>query len=192
MAPRGAGAGILRPAPIALRRPADQSPLVVVSAGGAVYERFKKPFFEPFTTETDVEIVQVAAFASEQFARVRAMTSVGDVEWDVVTVQPDSFLRERDYRGPLDCSRFPDGREFGVEGTRGEFGMLRTVVDGRQEVDAHCGNVRGSGVPISAELGQLLLGEHRAAAADTTVFRSVGMAVEDIYAAELVLTRIDA
>ena len=107
-----------------------QDRLVVVSTGGAVYDRFRESFFDPFTAETDVEIDHVAAFTSDQFVRVRAMAEVGNVEWDVVTAQPESFVREREFLEPLDCSRLPNAEAFGVEGTCGEYGMLRTIGGG--------------------------------------------------------------
>ena len=61
------------------------------------------------------------------------------------------------------------------------------IVDSCQEVEAHCGNIRSSGTPVTAELGRLLLDAQDGLREDTTVFRSVGMAVEDIYAAASVL-----
>ena len=104
--------------------------LVAVSTGGAFHEALQKWFFDPFTDRTAVKIDHVAAFTSDQFVKVRAMSKVGNVEWDVVTAQPESFHRERDYLERLDCSRIPNAARFGVDGTCGEYGMLRTIGGG--------------------------------------------------------------
>lgn len=104
--------------------------LVVVSTGGTVYDSFKELFFDPYTAENKSQIEHVAAFTSDQFVKVRAMSKVGGVEWDVVTAQPESFVKERDYLEPLDCSRIPNAEKFGVADTCGEYGLLRTIGGG--------------------------------------------------------------
>jgi ornithine cyclodeaminase/alanine dehydrogenase-like protein (mu-crystallin family) len=60
------------------------------------------------------------------------------------------------------------------------------VVESREAAHDQCGDVILSGAQIHAELGEILAGERPARADETTVFDSVGIAVEDIAAARLV------
>lgn len=60
------------------------------------------------------------------------------------------------------------------------------VVDSREAVLKEAGDVILSKVEIAAELGELIAGGKEALAEKTTVFKSVGIAVEDIAAAKLV------
>ena len=60
------------------------------------------------------------------------------------------------------------------------------VVESREATHDQCGDVILSGAEIYAELGEILAGDRPARADETTVFDSVGIAVEDIAAAQLV------
>jgi ornithine cyclodeaminase/alanine dehydrogenase-like protein (mu-crystallin family) len=60
------------------------------------------------------------------------------------------------------------------------------VVDSREAVLKESGDVILSGAPIYAEAGEIFAGVKEAPATATTVFKSVGLAVEDIAAAKLV------
>ena len=60
------------------------------------------------------------------------------------------------------------------------------VVDSREAALDQCGDVRGAGAKIHAELGELLAGSRTIDPSVTTVFESVGIAIEDIAAAALV------
>jgi ornithine cyclodeaminase/alanine dehydrogenase-like protein (mu-crystallin family) len=60
------------------------------------------------------------------------------------------------------------------------------VVESREAARDQCGDVILSGAEIHAELGEILAGDKPARAEETTVFDSVGIAVEDIAAAQLV------
>jgi thiomorpholine-carboxylate dehydrogenase len=60
------------------------------------------------------------------------------------------------------------------------------VVESREAALDQCGDVILSGATIHAELGEILAGDKPARAAETTVFDSVGIAIEDIAAARLV------
>jgi len=60
------------------------------------------------------------------------------------------------------------------------------VVESREAAHDQCGDVVLSGAEIHAELGEILAGDRPARADETTIFDSVGIAVEDIVAAQLV------
>jgi ornithine cyclodeaminase/alanine dehydrogenase-like protein (mu-crystallin family) len=60
------------------------------------------------------------------------------------------------------------------------------VVESREAALDQCGDVILSGAEIHAELGEILAGDKPARADETTIFDSVGTAVEDIAAARLV------
>jgi thiomorpholine-carboxylate dehydrogenase len=60
------------------------------------------------------------------------------------------------------------------------------VVESREAAHDQCGDVILSGAAIYAELGEILAGDRAACAEQTTVFDSVGIAIEDIAAAQLV------
>ena len=60
------------------------------------------------------------------------------------------------------------------------------IVDSRQAVLAESGDVILSGATINAEAGEIFAGERRVPASATTIFKSVGIAIEDIAAAKLV------
>ena len=74
----------------------------------------------------------------------------------------------------------PESRELDDKAMQGAV-----VVDSRAEALAHSGNLTAANVEIRAELGELLLGRSRVSPSETTVFLSVGMAVEDLFAADL-------
>jgi ornithine cyclodeaminase/alanine dehydrogenase-like protein (mu-crystallin family) len=60
------------------------------------------------------------------------------------------------------------------------------VVDSREAVLKESGDVILSGAAIHAEIGEIFAGTKTVPAGATTVFKSVGLAVEDIAAAKLV------
>ncbi len=66
------------------------------------------------------------------------------------------------------------------------------VVDSRDAVLQESGDVILSGASIYAELGEIFAGLKPAPVAQTTVFKSVGLAVEDIAAAKLVYDALSA
>jgi ornithine cyclodeaminase/alanine dehydrogenase-like protein (mu-crystallin family) len=63
------------------------------------------------------------------------------------------------------------------------------VVDSREAVLKESGDVILSGAEIYAEAGEIFAGTKAAALFETTVFKSVGLAIEDIAAAKLVYDR---
>jgi thiomorpholine-carboxylate dehydrogenase len=60
------------------------------------------------------------------------------------------------------------------------------IVDSREAVLKESGDVILAGAPIYAELGEIFAGLKTAPLGATTIFKSVGIAIEDIAAAKLV------
>lgn len=79
----------------------------------------------------------------------------------------------------------PGGRELDDRAMRESI----VIVDTREGVMRESGDVLISGAEIHAELGEILAGTLSVPAGATTVFESVGMAVEDVAAATLVYDR---
>ena len=74
-----------------------------------------------------------------------------------------------------------DGRELDDEA----MGNV-VIVESRRATPAESGNIRGSGATAEAEIGEILSGAKSIDRAVTTIFDSVGMAIEDVAAATLV------
>jgi len=79
----------------------------------------------------------------------------------------------------------PEGRELD------DNAMANTVVvESRDTAAAEAGNIRGSGCPIYGEIGEIVAGTVAPPGPGTiTIFDSIGMAIEDIAAAGLVLSK---
>jgi ornithine cyclodeaminase/alanine dehydrogenase-like protein (mu-crystallin family) len=66
------------------------------------------------------------------------------------------------------------------------FEGAAVVVDSREAAAKESGEIVAAGATIHAEIGELLSGEKRLPPASRIVFKSLGIAVEDITAAALV------
>src|SRR5207302_2367061 len=92
----------------------------------------------------------------------------------------DSWLKSGCHVNAVGASR-PDWREMDDEA------MANVVfVDSREGAMKESGDVILSGAKIYAELGEAFAGKIPSRASETTIFKSLGMAVEDIAAATLV------
>ncbi len=76
----------------------------------------------------------------------------------------------------------PKRRELDSDAMRGAF-----VVDSREAAAVESGDMLLAGASIYAELGELLAGTKPKPETEITVFKSLGLAVEDLAAAKLVL-----
>ncbi len=76
----------------------------------------------------------------------------------------------------------PKRRELDDDTMRGAV-----IVDSREAAQAESGDILLAGASIYAELGELLAGTKPRPQAEITVFKSLGLAVEDLAAAKLVL-----
>ncbi|MBV9263429.1 MAG: ornithine cyclodeaminase family protein, partial [Candidatus Eremiobacteraeota bacterium] len=66
------------------------------------------------------------------------------------------------------------------------------VVDSREAAAKEAGDVLMAGAQIYAEAGEVFAGTKAATPEKTTIFKSLGLAVEDIAAARLVLEKANA
>ena len=79
----------------------------------------------------------------------------------------------------------PTGRELDDDVVRDAF----IVADSREAVMKEAGDILVPGASVDAELGEVLMGAKSAPEGKRTVFESVGIAVEDLAAANLVYRR---
>lgn len=80
----------------------------------------------------------------------------------------------------------PDWRELSGELMRQSV----VYVDSAEAARVESGDVILSGAEVFAEIGQVVLGTKENRRADTTVFKSLGMALEDVLAADLVFRHL--
>jgi ornithine cyclodeaminase/alanine dehydrogenase-like protein (mu-crystallin family) len=80
----------------------------------------------------------------------------------------------------------PMGRELDEEVVRGAF----VVADSREAVLKESGDILLAGAEVDAELGEVLAGTKKIPPGRKTLFESVGIAVEDVAAAQLVYERL--
>lgn len=80
----------------------------------------------------------------------------------------------------------PTGRELDDDVVRGAY----IVADSREAVMKEAGDLLLAGVEADAELGEVLAGSKQVPPGMRAVFESVGIAVEDVVAAELVYRRM--
>ena len=120
-----------------------------------------------------------AAVPAEQ--AVRDADVVVTVTSSRTPVLKDAWLKPGCHVNAIGACR-PDWRELDDEA------MQKNVVfvDSREGAMKESGDVILSGAKVHAELGEALAGKVPARANETTIFKSLGMAVEDIAAATLV------
>jgi len=131
---------------------------------------------------------------AERFAGVHGLTSAPDARSavegaDVVVtatnaqepVLEGAWLKGGAHVNAVGAAR-PNWRELDDKAMRA--GAL--IVDSREAALTESGDVIYSQAPIFAEAGEIFLGAPRPPAGTTTIFKSVGLAVEDIAAAHLV------
>ena len=101
---------------------------VVIRTTGGVFEAaLKRHFFEPFTKETGVRVVPVAASDSEMQAKTAAMAQAGRVEWDIIAPQMSELPNLQRFLVDLgDCSSIP-AVAGSLPGTCGRWRVLYLV-----------------------------------------------------------------
>lgn len=109
---------------------AGEKDVVVAGGTGAYGEMVKKTFYDPFTETTGIRVVATGGSYGEKLAKLKAMTQVRRVEWDVLTLSVDSLTPEnrrffRDF-GPA-CEATPNVAREGVDGACLQYGALFDV-----------------------------------------------------------------
>jgi ornithine cyclodeaminase/alanine dehydrogenase-like protein (mu-crystallin family) len=123
---------------------------------------------------------EIGASAVSAEEAVRGADVVVTVTSSTTPVLKGSWLKPGCHVNAIGACR-PDWRELDDEA------MANVVfVDSREGALKESGDVILSGAKIYAELGEALAGKVPTRASDTTIFKSLGMAVEDIAAALLV------
>ena len=101
--------------------------VVIRTSGGAFEQALKRNFFDPFSKETGVRVIPVAASDSEMQAKAAAMQAAGRVEWDIISPQFDELPNLKHLLVDLgDCSSIPNIKEA-MPGTCGRYGVLYVI-----------------------------------------------------------------
>lgn len=98
---------------------AGEKEVVVAGGTGAYGDAVKKYFYEPFAQATGIKVISAGGSYGEKLAKLRAMTQVNRVEWDVLTLSVDmlspqnaGFFRDLG----ANCSETPNVASAGVDG----------------------------------------------------------------------------
>ena len=134
--------------------------------------------------ERFAEEIGATAMAAEQ--AVRGTDVIVTVTSSQTPVLKGAWLKPGAHVNAIGACR-PDWRELDDEAMRNVL-----FVDSREAALKESGDVILSGTKIYAELGEALAGKIPPRAAETTIFKSLGMAVEDIAAAVLVYRTVRA
>lgn len=132
-----------------------------------------------------------------QFAEQHGCVAVGTVE--AAVAEADIVVTATGARSPVLLGAWlsPGAHVNAVGAPRPDWRELDDVAmanpvyaDSRTAALAESGDVIGSGAQIVAEIGEVAAGKVAADRAQTTVFKSLGQAVEDMAAAQLVLSEL--
>jgi len=69
---------------------ADKGPIVFCTYGGPYGENMQKHVIDPFVKKTNIQVIRTS---TPNFAKVKAMVDIGNVEWDVVDSETRLFYR---------------------------------------------------------------------------------------------------
>lgn len=100
--------------------------VVVATAGGMLQDALATHLYEGFTKATGIKVTPVTINPDEQWAKVKADTEGGGVQWDLVNVGPDSMVLQKDYLldfGPK-CEAIPNLEANGAPGVCQQMGFL--------------------------------------------------------------------
>jgi ornithine cyclodeaminase/alanine dehydrogenase-like protein (mu-crystallin family) len=124
---------------------------------------------------------EIGAKATSAEAAVRDADVIVTATSSKTPVLKGDWLKPGSHVNAVGACR-PDWRELDDEAMRSSL----VFVDSREGAMKESGDVILSGATIYAELGEVLAGKLPSCAQETTIFKSLGMAVEDIAAAMLV------
>lgn len=177
----------------ATRRLAPEECRVLALLGSGVQARAHLHALCRVRTFSEVRVWSRTAEHAERFAREHGVTAVDRPESavrgaDVVVtataarepILEGAWLKAGAHVNAVGSSR-PDWRELDDEAMANVV-----VVDSREAAAAEAGDVLIARAPIYAEIGEIFAGVKTVSPSATTVFKSLGLAVEDIAAAKLV------
>lgn len=100
--------------------------LVVATAGGMLQDALAKHLYDRFTAATGIEVIPVTINPQEQWAKVKADSEAGNVQWDLVNVGPDSLVLQQPYLTDLGetCEAVPNLQANGATGVCQRYGFL--------------------------------------------------------------------
>jgi len=128
---------------------AGQTEVIVGGSTGAYVDRVKKIFYDPFTEATGIKVTNVGGGYGEKLAKIKAMTEVGNVEWDVLTLSVDSLIEtNRKYFRDLGatCEETPNVAADGIAGACLRYGAIFDIGAGvlAYDTDAFVGKPKPS------------------------------------------------
>jgi thiomorpholine-carboxylate dehydrogenase len=173
-----------------LLAPADAKILAILGSGVQAHShvealRLVRPFEEirvwsPTKEHAERFAKEIGATATSAEQAVHGADVIVATTNSKTPVLKGAWLKPGSYVNAIGACR-PDWRELDDEA------MSNVVfVDSREGAMKESGDVILSGAKIYAELGEALAGKVRSRVNETTIFKSLGMAVEDIAAAMLV------
>ncbi len=112
---------------------AGENELVFAGGTGGYAAMVKKHFLDPFTEETGIKVVEAGGSYGEKLAKLKAMSQVGQYEWDVVTLSADHLVAQNaQYLRDLgaECGEVPNVAANGVPGACLRYGVLFDIGGG--------------------------------------------------------------
>ncbi|WP_265519624.1 ABC transporter substrate-binding protein [Nitratireductor luteus] len=104
--------------------------LVMAATGGDYERKLKEIVFEPFSRETGIEVVLVGGAAGEFWAKAKAMSEIGRLEWDMLEAgSGDVYVPERNsllLDLGEDCALVPRAKSDGAGEVCHRFGVVPT------------------------------------------------------------------
>jgi mannopine transport system substrate-binding protein len=100
--------------------------VVIATAGGFLQETLAKYLYDKFTAETGIKVTAVTINPQEQWAKVKADSEGGNVQWDIVNIGPDSLVLQQDFLTDLgaSCEATPNLQQYGAPGVCQQYGFL--------------------------------------------------------------------
>lgn len=121
----GAVAQSEAPAPFVSEGQAEGA-VVIATAGGTFQEALGNAFYGGFTEQTGIPVTPVTINPSEQWAKVKADSESGNVQWDIVNVGPDSLVLQQEFLADLGptCEEIPNMAVNAGSGVCQQHGFL--------------------------------------------------------------------
>jgi mannopine transport system substrate-binding protein len=121
------GIGIAASLATASARAADAGEVVIATTGGAYGRILDELFFKPFTEETGIRVRQVSSSTAEAWAKIKAMSQAGHVEWDLILGVEADLHTQRDLIQKIDCAELPNVAAQGLPGACSDYGVISVV-----------------------------------------------------------------